>query len=407
LASGTQGVIYAIAFSPDGQTIASADQYHTLTLWSVAQAKEPVKLQGHGGGVWDVAFSPDGKTLASGARDDAVMLWNPLSREANEEITNVFLSRSSPVSPIFSPDGKTLACASVPGGILLSEVATGRVARRLETDDLPALFSSDGLSLFTWDRSVGALQRWSLDTGMPQGKTQLAVITTNQYASDFSSAANLMATSDKRNHVILRSLTTGKVLFTLRLPSSAHALSFSPSNGYLATGRLNGSAEVWDLTTRQAVFALDGFDDSVHCLAFSKEGRLLAAGSLDGTVKVGDIRAKKQLTTLIGNKTSVVAVAFSGDGRTLATGGDDNTVRLWNLATGREVLRFETATPAYVVEFSSDGRTLAFGGADGILHLRHAPSIEEIDTSASARPKTNSAAPAFELRRESNQQVAK
>jgi WD40 repeat protein/serine/threonine protein kinase len=385
LASSTQGVIYAIAFSPDGQTIASADQYHTLTLWNVAHAKEFVKLQGHGGGVWDVAFSPDGKTLASGAQDNAVMLWNPLSSEANQEITNVLQSRYFAGSPIFSPDGKTLAYASVHGGLLLSEVATGRVARRLETDDLPVVFSSDGLSLFTWDRSYGALQRWSLDTGMPQGTTQLAVIRTNQYACDFSSAANLMAASDKRNHVILRSMTTGKELFTLQLPSSAHVMSFSPSNGYLATGHWDGSAEVWDLTTRHPVFVFDRFDETVDNVAFSSDGSLLAAGSFDGTVKVVDVPARKQLTTLIGNKSSVIAVAFSGDGRTIATGGDDNTVRLWNLASGREVLRFETATPAYLVKFSSDGQTLAFGGGDRIIHLRRAPSIEEIDASDHAQ----------------------
>jgi hypothetical protein len=64
---GHQDVVLSVAFSADGETLASASWDDTVILWDVASRKplgEPLK--GHQNGLWSVAFSPDGKTLASG-----------------------------------------------------------------------------------------------------------------------------------------------------------------------------------------------------------------------------------------------------------------------------------------------------------------------------------------------------
>src|SRR3954469_4387679 len=60
------GKLDAIAFSPDGLTLATASgDSRTVTLWDVASGRERASLAGHQGPIWSVAFSPDGRRLAA------------------------------------------------------------------------------------------------------------------------------------------------------------------------------------------------------------------------------------------------------------------------------------------------------------------------------------------------------
>ncbi|MDE0638012.1 MAG: WD40 repeat domain-containing protein, partial [Candidatus Poribacteria bacterium] len=66
----------SVAFSPDGQTLASGSSDYTIRLWDVATGEHKQTLQGHIDHVDSVAFSPDGQTLASGSSDGTVLLWH-------------------------------------------------------------------------------------------------------------------------------------------------------------------------------------------------------------------------------------------------------------------------------------------------------------------------------------------
>jgi len=68
------GASNVVAFSPDGQTLASGSE--GIKLWHLASGQLLRTLAGHKGGVESVVFSPDGHTLASGCSDHTIKLWD-------------------------------------------------------------------------------------------------------------------------------------------------------------------------------------------------------------------------------------------------------------------------------------------------------------------------------------------
>ncbi len=81
LAGTTTGLIRDIAFSPDGQFLATADNTTTITIWDSKSGQARRKLRGHTRLISSLAFNPDGEKLASASWDSTVIVWDLASRQ--------------------------------------------------------------------------------------------------------------------------------------------------------------------------------------------------------------------------------------------------------------------------------------------------------------------------------------
>ncbi|PSB02195.1 NB-ARC domain-containing protein, partial [Merismopedia glauca] len=414
--SETLDGVWSVAFSPDGQRLATGDINCDVRIWQVKDAKQEYVLKGHGGWVTGVCFSPDSQIIASSSGDKTIKLWDLRTSQCFKTLEG---HRGWVAAVDFSHDGKTLVSCGVDGTVRVWDVDSGTCLHVLEghTDWVRAVvFSLDGQIIASGSNDC-SIKIWNSQTG--QCLATLREHTEQVRALAFSPIDGILVSGSNDRSIKLWDLDTSQCIYTfwghtshvrslscdatgklvasggedrtIRIwdlnlrkcwkvfpgqESQVWSVAFSPVDQSLASGTLDRKLRLWEVETGKCMKTWQGQMNSFWSIAYSADSKMLAAGCADGTVKIWDLASNKCIKSLSGHGHWVWCVAFSPvegnrpQNRLIASSSFDHTVRIWNSQTGQCLQSLQGhSTYVHAVSFSHDAQYLASGSADGIVKL--------------------------------------
>ncbi len=419
---GHEGLVQAVAYSPDGAKILSGGSDSYAIMWDASTGKElfRVALHDENTGIQTIKFSPDGSKAVSGGWDSNVKLWDADSGE----IIRSFDGHQSPIETLdFSPDGSRLLSGSRDQLAKLWNVETGeelltikghrgRITHAHFLDDNDILTASYDTTVAVWD-SEEMIQggiRATLDQGWvssvawgPDGSwfiftdgnrsayrvdadtgERLQAYQGNQkqlWACAVSSDGKVLLTGGDDHSIFVWNVASGEQLFVLEgHKGTIRNFAFSPNNQAFVSASNDDIIRLWSVEDGKEIAQFVGHDKSVTDVSWLPDGKRFVSTSYDATVRVWEVATKEEMMRMsVEDRGWMYTVAVSPNGRYVIQGGDDQLGRVWDLETGELVMTLKGHTERiWSAEFSPDGKRILTGSYDNTARLWDAKRGEEL-----------------------------
>lgn len=319
--------IAALAWLPDGRTLAVAPATGGIVLLERASGKVTRTLAAHAMG--NCALSSSKGLLASAGQDGLARLWNVETGDIVHELRASDNASDWCEHAQFSPDGALLATTA------------GRTLR-VWTRGGERIFESTA-----HDSTIAALA-WRPDS---------AGVATGCY-----NGAQLFRAKN--------GLWEPRSYEELRWKGSIISLAWSPNGRYVAGGSQEATIQFWRLPHRESEeLFMSGYATKVRELSWDAASRYLASGGGE-IITVWDVSCKGPAGTkpkqLEGHDTRTTQLTFQNRGPLLASGGTDGRVFVWDLPKAqRHRKELTPPSPIAALAWSPDDTALAIGAADG------------------------------------------
>ncbi|KAI9277314.1 WD40-repeat-containing domain protein [Phascolomyces articulosus] len=276
--------VTAVAFSVDGDYIASAGMDGKVRVWKAHTGDFCTSVEGPDEVVW-IDWHPKGNILLAGASDSTIWMWAMPSGK----FMNIFNGHAAPVTAgHFTADGKKIVSVAEDSSMIVWDPKSAAALYRLSGED--ARFHTEPItSVATNKDSTLAI------TGSMDGKARLINITNGQIVASLENHSESIETTDFCDVLTLA-----------------------------ATGSTDGTISIWDVQTQRLRSTLS-HEDAVVKVKFVKNSPFLVSCSADKSVKMWDTRTGQVVKSWVGHSDTVLGFAVSDDGKTIVTGSDDGT----------------------------------------------------------------------------------
>jgi len=295
---GHSDIIHRIAWSPDGQLIASPSRDKTVRIWDVKTGTVIKTLRGHSHEASSVAWSPNGQYVASGSHDSTIRIWNV----GSGSLLQILKGHTNFVYTVaWSRDGKSIASSSADSTIILWNTRA-------------------------WEKC-----------GILKGHIGLVKhVTWSPEGQRLASCSDISSSSDcGDNTVCLWHVDTCELLKTLdRRAFGIWTVEWSPNGRWIVSCGKYSTIDLWDGETGRPISVLKGHTDWIKHVHFSFDNLLLASKSYDGTVRVWRCDTWETVAILDekGGDPNSTSISFHPKEPILATLADGSTeIRIWRI----------------------------------------------------------------------------
>ncbi|KAG6478659.1 hypothetical protein ZIOFF_062103 [Zingiber officinale] len=290
LTSRHQDTVSTVAFSFDGQLLATGSFDGHVHIWDTSSGSLKFTLEGSGEGFEWLKWHPRGHLLIAGSEDANVWMWN-----ADKGVClNTFSGHGSTVTcGDFTPDGKI--------------ICTG----------------SDDASLRIWNPKTG--ECFHVVKGHPYHTDGLTCLS-------ITSDSTIAITGAKDGSVHLVNITIGRVISSLSShTASVECIGLKPNALWATTGGMDLKLIIWDLQSSSVRCTCD-HEEGVTSLTWLGTSQYVASGCVDGKVRIWDSLSGGCVRTFSGHADTIQSLAISADGNSLVSVSDDGTARVFSIS---------------------------------------------------------------------------
>ena len=383
-------------FSPDGSAVVTAGTDGTAREWDASAGTQVLAFAGHSGPISTVAIS--GTAMITASSDGTARIWDTQPIEQRALLPGP--SGKQIITATFSPaDSHIVAAANGDGTVSIWSTSDPAAPMRAKVLTVPgaasAEFSSDGQMLVTAGNERVTVWRMS-NLGQPAKVLETSSCPSSNgnqpslNSATFSGDGSFIVTADSDGSACVWNASNGKLVKEFTEPagvsggvagglgvggSAVRWAVFSPDDKRILTASDDGTARVWDISSRRQLQVIsEPTGEAINDAWFIAGGVQILTASNDGTARIWSAATGILLQTLgVPGRDPVFNAAFSRNDGLIVTCSGSAAV-IWSAKTGQQktgqqLTEFQYGNTLSDCEFSPDGREVVTAGGDGQIRI--------------------------------------